>query len=62
MASIGVTLNLQNALEGKSIMLLPMGTSTDGAHSGEEKIDRRNYIEGTKLFGAYFYHFATQST
>ncbi|KAF7183814.1 hypothetical protein CNMCM7691_004236 [Aspergillus felis] len=59
--SIGITVNLQDALAGKSILLLPMGTSTDGAHSGEEKINKENYIQGTKLFGAYFHHFATQS-
>ncbi|EAW07092.1 M20 family dipeptidase [Aspergillus clavatus NRRL 1] len=60
--SIGVTLDLQNALQGKKIMLLPMGTSSDGAHGPDEKIDKENYIEGTKLFGAYFHHFATQSS
>ena len=30
-----------------------MGSSTDAAHSINEKLDRRNYIEGTKLLGAY---------
>ena len=32
-----------------------MGASDDGAHSQNEKIDIRNYIEGTKLLGAYAY-------
>jgi cytosolic nonspecific dipeptidase len=30
-------------------MLLPMGSSDDGAHSQNEKIDIRNYIEGVSL-------------
>jgi len=52
--SIPVTLTLQEAT-GKNVMLLPMGASDDGAHSQNEKIDIRNYIEGTKLLGAYAY-------
>ena len=52
--SIPVTLTLQEAT-GKSVMLLPMGACDDGAHSQNEKIDIRNYIEGTKLLGAYLY-------
>ena len=31
---------------GKSVMLLPMGAGDDGAHSQNEKINMRNYIEG----------------
>ena len=50
--SIPVTLTLQEAT-GKNVILLPMGASDDGAHSQNEKIDVRNYIEGTKLLGAY---------
>lgn len=41
---------------GKSVMLLPMGAADDGAHSQNEKIDVRNYIEGTKVLAAYLYH------
>ena len=41
---------------GKSVMLLPMGAADDGAHSQNEKIDIRNYIEGTKVMAAYLYH------
>ena len=52
--SIPVTLTLQEAT-GKNVILLPMGASDDGAHSQNEKIDVRNYIEGTKLLGAYAY-------
>ena len=50
--SIPVTLTLQEAT-GKNVMLLPMGACDDGAHSQNEKINVRNYIEGTKLLAAY---------
>jgi len=39
-------------------MLLPMGAADDGAHSQNEKIDIRNYIEGTKVLAAYLFHVA----
>ncbi|XP_060869260.1 cytosolic non-specific dipeptidase-like [Metopolophium dirhodum] len=52
--SIPVTLTLQE-VTGKSVMLLPMGAGDDSAHSQNEKIDVRNYIEGTKLMAAYLY-------
>jgi len=55
--SIPVTLTLQEAT-GKNVILLPMGAADDGAHSQNEKIDIRNYIEGTKLLGAYAYELA----
>lgn len=50
--SIPVTLTFQKTT-GKSVMLLPMGAGDDGAHSQNEKINIRNYIEGHKLFAAY---------
>lgn len=50
--SIPVTLTLQEAT-GKNVILLPMGACDDGAHSQNEKINVRNYIEGTKLLAAY---------
>jgi len=50
--SIPVTLSLQNATE-KSVMLLPIGSSDDGAHSQNEKINVFNYINGIKVLGAY---------
>jgi len=34
-------------------MLLPLGACDDGAHSQNEKMDRKNYIEGTKVLAAY---------
>jgi len=51
--SIPVTIVLEE-VTGKNVMLLPMGQADDGAHSQNEKISRRNYIEGTKLLAAYF--------
>ena len=64
----GNVFHLQEAT-GKNVILLPMGAADDGAHSQNEKIDIRslqsrlgiiqinfrNYIEGTKLLGAYAY-------
>jgi len=50
--SIPVTLTFQEAT-GKNVILLPMGSSDDGAHSQNEKINKSNYVEGIKMFGAY---------
>lgn len=58
--SIPVTLVLQD-VTGKNVMLLPLGASDDGAHSQNEKIDIRNYIEGTKLLAAYIHEVAQVS-
>jgi len=55
--SIPVTLTFQEVL-GKNVLLLPMGSSTDAAHSINEKLDKRNYVEGTKLLGAYLHYVA----
>ena len=43
------------AVSGKDVILLLMGCGDDGAHSQNEKINERNYIEGTKLQSAYLY-------
>ena len=51
--SIPVTLTFQE-LTGKNVLLLPIGSSDDGAHSQNEKINVSNYIEGIKLLGTYF--------
>jgi Cys-Gly metallodipeptidase DUG1 len=59
--SIPVTITFEQAT-GKNVLLLPMGSSTDGAHSINEKLDRRNYIEGTKLLGAYLHYVAEEPT
>lgn len=52
--SIPVTLTLQEAT-GKNVALIPVGASDDGAHSQNEKLDVYNYIEGTKVLGAYLF-------
>ena len=52
--SIPVTLTLHEAT-GKNVILLPMGASDDGAHSQNEKINVKNYIQGTKLLSTYMY-------
>lgn len=52
--SIPVTLTFQE-VTGKNVLLLPVGCGDDGAHSQNEKLDIRNYIEGSKLLGAYLY-------
>ncbi|XP_034456124.1 LOW QUALITY PROTEIN: cytosolic non-specific dipeptidase-like [Hippoglossus hippoglossus] len=51
--SIPVTLTLQETT-GCNVMLLPIGSSDDGAHSQNEKLNRSNYIQGIKVLGAYF--------
>lgn len=55
--SIPVTLSFQEAT-GKDVLLLPMGQSSDGAHSQNEKIAIRNYIEGIKVMAAYLFEVA----
>ena len=39
-----------------------MGSSTDAAHSANEKLDKMNYIEGVKLLGAYLHYVAEEPT
>lgn len=41
-----VYISLLQEMTGKSVILLPVGAGDDGAHSQNEKIDIRNYIEG----------------
>jgi len=55
--SIPVTLSLQEATE-KNVMLLPLGSCDDSAHSQNEKFNRKNYIEGTKVLAAYLFELA----
>ena len=57
--SIPVTLIFEEKL-GKNVLLLPIGSSTDGAHSINEKLDKRNFIEGTKTLGAYLHYIAEE--
>ncbi|PAV76688.1 hypothetical protein WR25_22214 [Diploscapter pachys] len=55
--SIPVILTFQK-LTGKSVMLLPMGASDDMAHSQNEKLNRKNYVEGMKVFATYLLELA----
>jgi len=52
--SIPVALSFAEVLK-KNLLLLPLGRADDGAHSTNEKLDISNYIEGTKLLGAYLH-------
>lgn len=52
--SIPVTLTLQDELK-TSVILFPMGASDDNAHSINEKLDRKNYVQGIKALGAYLH-------
>lgn len=55
--SIPVTLTFQE-VTGKNVLLLPVGAGDDGAHSQNEKLNVYNYIQGTKLLGAYLWEVA----
>lgn len=46
--SIPVTLSLQEAT-GKNVMLLPVGSCDDGAHSQNEKLNRLNFFNGVSI-------------
>uniref|UniRef100_A0A0M3IAV0 M20_dimer domain-containing protein n=1 Tax=Ascaris lumbricoides TaxID=6252 RepID=A0A0M3IAV0_ASCLU len=50
--SIPIALTFEE-LTGNNVMLLPIGAGDDMAHSQNEKINIRNYIEGTKMLAAY---------
>ncbi|PIO77571.1 peptidase, M20/M25/M40 family [Teladorsagia circumcincta] len=55
--SIPITLVFQE-LTGNNVMLLPIGACDDMAHSQNEKLDRVNYIQGTKMMAAYLLELA----
>ncbi|KAJ1355435.1 hypothetical protein KIN20_012832 [Parelaphostrongylus tenuis] len=55
--SIPICLTLQE-LTGNNVMLLPIGACDDMAHSQNEKIDRSNFIQGTKTLAAYLLELA----
>ncbi|XP_076991336.1 beta-Ala-His dipeptidase isoform X2 [Tamandua tetradactyla] len=42
----------------KSVLMLPLGAVDDGEHCQQEKINRWNYIKGSKLFAAFFLEMA----
>lgn len=58
--SIPVALTIADILQ-KNLLLLPLGRADDGAHSTNEKIDLKNYIEGTKVLSAYLHEIAQPS-
>ena len=49
--SIPVTIDFEQATKAP-VILIPMGCGDDGAHGQNEKINVRNFIEGTKLLGS----------
>ena len=55
--SIPITLTFEEAT-GKSVMLLPIGSSDDAAHSQNEKLNRSNFLNGVRetdtCIGFYF--------
>lgn len=55
--SIPIT-GLLGKLTGVDVCLIPMGRSDDGAHAQNEKLDKANYINGTKLFAAFLQELA----
>lgn len=58
--SIPVTLAFQE-ITGKNVMLIPMGSADDMAHSQNEKINRSNYIQGMKVMAAYLFEVSALS-
>ncbi|KNG91664.1 Cys-Gly metallodipeptidase dug1 [Aspergillus nomiae NRRL 13137] len=57
--SIPVALDIQKGLgSDESLMLLPIGTSSDGAHGPDENMRVQNYQNGVKVLGAYLHYFA----
>ncbi|KAF6087670.1 carnosine dipeptidase 1 [Phyllostomus discolor] len=56
-STIPVARMFQDALQ-KRVLMLPLGAVDDGEHSQNEKINRQNYIEGSKLFVAFFLEMA----
>ncbi|XP_037662340.1 beta-Ala-His dipeptidase [Choloepus didactylus] len=56
-STIPIAKVFQDTLQ-KSVMMLPLGAVDDGEHSQNEKINRWNYIEGSKLFAAFFLEMA----
>ncbi|KAM5136712.1 LOW QUALITY PROTEIN: beta-Ala-His dipeptidase-like [Callospermophilus lateralis] len=56
-STIPIAKMIQDIIQ-KSVMMLPLGTVDDGEHSQNEKINRWNYIEGSKLFASFFLEIA----
>lgn len=45
---------LFQSITQKRVIMFPIGAADAGEHSQNEKISRHNYIEGTKVFAAFF--------
>ncbi|XP_010970079.2 beta-Ala-His dipeptidase isoform X1 [Camelus dromedarius] len=56
-STIPIARTFQDTIQ-KSVLLLPLGAADDGEHAQNEKINRWNYIEGSKLFAAFFLEMA----
>ncbi|XP_045043968.2 beta-Ala-His dipeptidase [Desmodus rotundus] len=56
-STIPIAQIFQDVLQ-KRVLMLPLGAVDDGEHSQNEKINRRNYIEGSKVFAAFFLEMA----
>ncbi|XP_016069102.1 PREDICTED: beta-Ala-His dipeptidase [Miniopterus natalensis] len=52
-STIPIAKTFQEVIQ-KSVLMLPLGAVDDGEHSQNEKINRRNYIDGSKLLAAFF--------
>ncbi|XP_048219247.1 beta-Ala-His dipeptidase [Perognathus longimembris pacificus] len=52
-STIPIARTFQDIL-GKSVLMVPLGAVDDGEHAQNEKINRWNYIEGSKMFAAFF--------
>lgn len=57
--SIPVAVTFEEELK-KPLLLLPIGRGDDGAHSASEKLDKINYIQGTKTMAAYLYYASSE--
>ncbi|GLV32802.1 Cytosolic non-specific dipeptidase 2 [Carabus blaptoides fortunei] len=57
---IPIILMLQKIID-RNILLLPLGSSSCNAHSGNENITLRNLYDGTKLLIAYLYQLANNT-
>ncbi|XP_036891777.1 beta-Ala-His dipeptidase isoform X1 [Sturnira hondurensis] len=56
-STIPIAQMFQDTLQ-KEVLMLPLGAVDDGEHSQNEKINRRNYIEGSKLFAVFLLEMA----
>ncbi|XP_037365564.1 beta-Ala-His dipeptidase [Talpa occidentalis] len=56
-STIPIAKTFQDVIQ-KSVMMLPLGAVDDGEHSQREKMNRWNYIEGSKVFAAFFLELA----